>query len=574
MTRRIFRAVLSVSFLVCIVGMVTVFMILFHYFDGQLTKELSSEAKYLALSVENYGMQALEDLPDNSERVRLVAPDGRVLFDNHADPDKMDNHANREEIVEAMKNGSAKAVRRSDTIQKQTVYYALKLSNNCVLRVSSTQYTVVAVLAGMIQPFLWITFVILMAVGLLASRISRKIVEPLNQLDLENPDNNESYDELAPLLTKISFQQKTIQRQLLQAKQQQEDLQMITNYMKEGILLIDNKGEILSGNTSALKILGISPDLQIFIGKHKKNILAINRSEPFRKAVDAVLEGRHWETILEADGGYCQMTANPVVRDGEVEGGVLLFVDVTEQRQNEMLRREFTANVSHELKTPLTSISGFAEIMKDGFVKPQDVPQFAGKIFDESQRLIALVGDIIKISQLDEDMLPYEKEEIDLYELSEQIVSRLQNVAQNKGITMTLTGEPVTVKTVRKIADEVIYNLCDNAIKYNRPDGSVKVSITREDHQVLLKVEDTGIGISPADQRRVFERFYRVDKSHSKQIGGTGLGLSIVKHGAAYLGVKIGLESVLGEGSCFSLSFPDEESLPQKCDSEDLGLET
>lgn len=268
------------------------------------------------------------------------------------------------------------------------------------------------------------------------------------------------------------------------------------------------------------------------------------------------------------------MTANPVVRDGEVEGGVLLFVDVTEQRQNEMLRREFTANVSHELKTPLTSISGFAEIMKDGFVKPQDVPQFAGKIFDESQRLIALVGDIIKISQLDEDMLPYEKEEIDLYELSEQIVSRLQNVAQNKGITMTLTGEPVTVKTVRKIADEVIYNLCDNAIKYNRPDGSVKVSITREDHQVLLKVEDTGIGISPADQRRVFERFYRVDKSHSKQIGGTGLGLSIVKHGAAYLGVKIGLESVLGEGSCFSLSFPDEESLPQKCDSEDLGLET
>ena len=504
MTRRIFRAVLSVSFLVCIVGMVTVFMILFHYFDGQLTKELSSEAKYLALSVENYGMQALEDLPDNSERVTLVAPDGRVLFDNHADPDKMDNHANREEIVEAMKNGSAKAVRRSDTIQKQTVYYALKLSNNCVLRVSSTQYTVVAVLAGMIQPFLWITFAILMAVGLLASRISRKIVEPLNQLDLENPDNNESYDELAPLLTKISFQQKTIQRQLLQAKQQQEDLQMITNYMKEGILLIDNKGEILSGNTSALKILGISPDLQIFIGKHKKNILAINRSEPFRKAVDAVLEGRHWETILEADGGYCQMTANPVVRDGEVEGGVLLFVDVTEQRQNEMLRREFTANVSHELKTPLTSISGFAEIMKDGFVKPQDVPQFAGKIFDESQRLIALVGDIIKISQLDEDMLPYEKEEIDLYELSEQIVSRLQNVAQNKGITMTLTGEPVTVKTVRKIADEVIYNLCDNAIKYNRPDGSVKVSITREDHQVLLKVEDTGIGISPADQRRVF----------------------------------------------------------------------
>ena len=569
MTRRIFRAVLSVSFLVCIVGMVTVFMILFHYFDGQLTKELSSEAKYLALSVENYGMQALEDLPDNSERVTLVAPDGRVLFDNHADPDKMDNHANREEIVEAMKNGSAKAVRRSDTIQKQTVYYALKLSNNCVLRVSSTQYTVVAVLAGMIQPFLWITFAILMAVGLLASRISRKIVEPLNQLDLENPDNNESYDELAPLLTKISFQQKTIQRQLLQAKQQQEDLQMITNYMKEGILLIDNKGEILSGNTSALKILGISPDLQIFIGKHKKNILAINRSEPFRKAVDAVLEGRHWETILEADGGYCQMTANPVV-----EGGVLLFVDVTEQRQNEMLRREFTANVSHELKTPLTSISGFAEIMKDGFVKPQDVPQFAGKIFDESQRLIALVGDIIKISQLDEDMLPYEKEEIDLYELSEQIVSRLQNVAQNKGITMTLTGEPVTVKTVRKIADEVIYNLCDNAIKYNRPDGSVKVSITREDHQVLLKVEDTGIGISPADQRRVFERFYRVDKSHSKQIGGTGLGLSIVKHGAAYLEVKIGLESVLGEGSCFSLSFPDEESLPQKCDSEDLGLET
>lgn len=553
MTKRIFRAIMSVSLLVCLAGMATVFGVLYRYFDSQLSEEVKNEAEYLAAAVESYGLDVLQDLPESAERVTLVASDGTVLFDNYFDAAEMGSHADREEIRGALQSGAAQTLRRSDTYRKQMVYYAIRLSSGNVLRISTTRYTAAAVLTSMIQPFLWIAFAILMLSGLLAAQVSHKIVEPLNQLDLEQPEDNESYVEIAPLLTKISWQKKTIQEQLEQAKKQQEEFAQITENMQEGLLLLDYRGDILSSNRSAMRILGISPTAKLFEGSQRQNVIALNRSESFCKAVDRVLAGEHQELILELDGGYCQMTGNPVLHDGKVEGGVLLFVDVTQQYQNEKLRREFTANVSHELKTPLTSISGFAEIMKDGLVRPEDVPQFAGKIFSESQRLITLVGDIIKISQLDEDMLPYEKEPVDLYELSEEIVSRLQERADQKGITMTLSGQPTQVMTVRKIADEVIYNLCDNAIKYNQPQGRVEISVEPGAEQVRLSVRDTGIGISPADQRRVFERFYRVDKSHSRQIGGTGLGLSIVKHGAAYLGVKVELESTPGQGSCFSL---------------------
>lgn len=553
MTKRIFRAIMSVSLLVCLAGMATVFGVLYRYFDSQLSEEVKNEAEYLAAAVESYGLDVLQDLPESAERVTLVASDGTVLFDNYFDAAAMGSHADREEIQGALQSGAAQTLRRSDTYRKQMVYYAIRLNSGNVLRISTICYTAAAVLTSMIQPFLWIAFAILMLSGLLAAQVSHKIVEPLNQLDLEQPEDNESYVEIAPLLTKISWQKKTIQEQLEQAKKQQEEFAQITENMQEGLLLLDYRGDILSSNRSAMRILGISPTAKLFEGSQRQNVIALNSSESFCTAVDRVLAGEHQELILELDGGYCQMTGNPVLHDGKVEGGVLLFVDVTQQYQNEKLRREFTANVSHELKTPLTSISGFAEIMKDGLVRPEDVPQFAGKIFSESQRLITLVGDIIKISQLDEDMLPYEKEPVDLYELSEEIVSRLQERADQKGITMTLSGQPTQVMTVRKIADEVIYNLCDNAIKYNQPQGKVEISVEPGAEQVRLSVRDTGIGISPADQRRVFERFYRVDKSHSRQIGGTGLGLSIVKHGAAYLGVKVELESTLGQGSCFSL---------------------
>ncbi len=563
MTKRIFRAIMSISLVVCLAGMATVFGVLYRYFDGQLSEEVKNEAEYLAVAVENYGLDVLQNLPESAERVTLVAPDGTVLFDNYFDAAVMENHADREEIQGALQTGAAQTVRQSDTYRKQMVYYALRLTNGNILRISTTQYTAAAVVASMLQPFLWIAFMLLMLSGLLAGQISHKIVEPLNQLDLDRPENNKSYAELSPLLTKISWQKKTIQEQLEQAKKQQEEFALITDYMQEGLLLIDHRGDILSSNHSAMRILGISPTAKLFEGSQRQNVITLNRSESFCKAVDRVLAGEHQEMVLELDGGYCQMTGNPVLHNGKVEGGVLLFIDVTQQYQNEMLRREFTANVSHELKTPLTSISGFAEIMKDGFVRPEDIPQFAGKIFSESQRLIDLVGDIIKISQLDEDMLPYEKETVDLHELSEEIVCRLQERADRKGVTLTVKGQPAQVMTVRQIADEVIYNLCDNAIKYNKPQGTVEISVEPGEEQIRVMVRDTGIGISPADQRRVFERFYRVDKSHSKQIGGTGLGLSIVKHGAAYLGVKIELESTLGQGSCFSLTWtqPKEEVL-------------
>ena len=564
MTKRIFRSLIGISLVVCMIGMTTVFAVLYYYFDDQIINELQSEANYLAVYVEENGVKALEVLPQDFQRVTLVAQDGKVLYDNYTDPSRMENHAQRVEIKEAMEKGSAGSARHSDTFRKQMIYYAVRLSDGTVLRVSSTQYTAAAVLTSMLTPFFWIVMCILAMVGFLASRISHKIVEPLNQLDLEHPENNESYDELAPLLSKISLQQKTIHQQLQQAKQREQELSTITDNMQEGLLLIDSKGNILSSNRSALKILGVSPQMQQNIGSHRENVLVLNRSEAFCKVVDRLLEGKHRETTMEINGGYFQVTANPVMRGGKVEGGVLLFVDVTEQRQGELLRREFTANVSHELKTPLTSISGFAEIMKDGLVQQEDVPQFAGKIFSESQRLIDLVGDIIKISQLDEDMLPYERQTVDLYQLCGEICERLQQRAQAKGVTLTLSGQSAQVNTVRQIADEVIYNLCDNAIKYNRPDGSVTVTVSTEAGSIKVWVQDTGIGISPADQRRVFERFYRVDKSHSRQIGGTGLGLSIVKHGAAYLGVKVGLHSQVGQGSTFWLEWSAQPLMQQE----------
>lgn len=548
MIKRIFGSILLVSTSILLVGLVLIMGILYQHFTGRLEKELQNEAAYLSVAVEAQGVRALQKLPEESERVTLIDQDGTVLFDNKVQSDSMGNHSSREEIVEAREKGSGQTVRRSETLGQSTMYYALRLSDGKILRVSSTQYSVWVLILNLLQPVAWVVIAMLILAGVFASRASKKIVEPLNQLDLEHPDINKVYDEVEPLLFKIQRQQIIIREQLAEAKRQQEDFVFITEHMNEGLLLIDADANLLAFNSSALQLLN-AHDIQ-----NGQNILNLNRSEQFFKIVEAVLSNHHQSEVMKLGEICCQITANPVLRDEKVAGAVLLLTDVTEAMQRETLRREFTANVSHELKTPLTSISGFAELMQSDLVKPEDTKKFAGRIFKESQRLITLVNDIIKISQLDEGSLPCVKEPTDLSVLVRDIFERLSSAADRSGVTLKLEADkPVMLDTVAPILDEVVYNLCDNAIKYNRPGGSATVRLEDSEAQISVSVTDTGIGISQADRQRIFERFYRIDKSHSQEIGGTGLGLAIVKHGAAYLGAEIKLDSVVGAGSTFTL---------------------
>lgn len=547
MTKRIFRAILSVSAATLVIGLVFVFGILHQYFENQLSKELSNEAAYLAVAVEGRGSSVLDNFKDRADRITLVAPDGSVLFDTQADANAMENHLDRKEIQEALQNGTGQDIRHSDTLGERTVYHAVRLSDGNILRVSSTQYALGTIVFGLFQPLAWIFILMLVLSGIFASRAAKKIVAPLNQLDPEHPEAGEPYDEVAPLLSKISRQQNTISRQLAEAKRQQAEFSLITEHMGEGLLVIDARADLLSWNSSALRLLGTAQ------AQPAQSVLTLNRSAPFLQAVENALSGNRYETVLELDGISCQITANPVLHGTKVAGAVIFMVDITEKLQRETLRREFTANVSHELKTPLTSISGFAEILQNGMVKPEDTQKFAGRIFDEAQRLITLVSDIIKISQLDEGGLPYEKERADLYVLAGEILDRLRPMAERSGIRLQVEGDHAQIETVVPILDEVLYNLCENAVKYNQSNGQVTVSIRQTPAETMVSVADTGIGIPPAFQERIFERFFRVDKSHSREIGGTGLGLSIVKHGAAYLGAEIKTDSTPGQGTTFTL---------------------
>ncbi len=551
MTKRIFTSIILASVIVLLASGGLTMGVLYNHFGNQLEEELRTEAEFLSIAVENEGMGAFDSIPSEAERITYIDTDGAVLFDNRSNADDMENHLDREEIQEAMEDGSGMAVRESDTLSQRTLYYALRLADGTVLRVSSTQYSLPGLLGGMIQPLLIILILMLILAGFLASRLAKNIVNPLNRLDLDHPEENQTYEEVAPLLTKINRQQKSLQAEIADAKRQQEEFSIITDNMEEGFLVIDSHTEVLSYNSSALRLLGAREQ------DARQSVLALNRSESFQRTVEKVLGGQHVISNQEFQGITCQVAANPVFQEGKVTGAVILILDVTEKMKGEQMRREFTANVSHELKTPLTSISGFAEIINDGFVKPEDTKKFAGRIFKEAQRLITLVNDVIKISQLDEGKLPYEKEEVDLYEAVRETFLRIEDHAKAEGVHLYLYGPHIKSNTVKTILDEIIYNLCDNGIKYNKKGGSLTVTISQEGEKPVVTVEDTGIGISEEDQKRIFERFYRVDKSHSKAIGGTGLGLSIVKHGTMFLGADMKVESTLGEGSKFILILPE-----------------
>ena len=550
MTKKIFKSIMFVCALVLAVGLAAVMGILYSNFDGQMRKELSKEATYLAYGVEQQGVDYLKNIKDKSARITYIDQDGTVLFDNEADVSEMKNHSDRTEFQKAEKYGAGESSRYSDTLSEKTIYYALRLKDGTVLRVSGTQDSVLALVENLIFPLCGLLCLMLILSGIMASAISKRIVKPINELDLESPKENQIYEELSPLLSKIHRQNREIQNQLELAKQQQEEFSLITENMQEGLIVIDKYTMILSANSSAWNLFHMDRVCQ------GESVYCLDREEEFRHAIEQVLSGEHTELVLKLNGSDIQLIANPVIRDKKTEGAVVLLVNVTEKLERESLRREFSANVSHELKTPLTSISGFAEIMQGGLVKNEDIPKFAGRIYKESQRLLQLVEDVIQISQLDEEKTSYVWEPVDVYQVCKNAFESLKEKAKRLNVHLYICGERMKMEAVRTLLEEAIYNVCDNAIKYNRNDGSVSVFLVQTAQEIQIVVKDTGVGIPKEDQDRVFERFYRVDKSHSKEIGGTGLGLSIVKHAVGALKGSVILRSEEGNGTEITLRFP------------------
>ena len=550
MTKKIFKSIMFVCALVLAVGLAAVMGILYSNFDGQMRKELSKEAAYLAYGVEQQGVDYLKNIKDKSARITYIDQDGTVLFDNEADVSEMKNHSDRTEFQKAEKYGAGESSRYSDTLSEKTIYYALRLKDGTVLRVSGTQDSVLALVENLIFPLCGLLCLMLILSGIMASAISKRIVKPINELDLESPEENQIYEELSPLLSKIHRQNREIQNQLELAKQQQEEFSLITENMQEGLIVIDKYTMILSANSSAWNLFHMDRVRQ------GESVYCLDREEEFRHAIEQVLSGEHTELVLKLNGSDIQLIANPVIRDKKTEGAVVLLVNVTEKLERESLRREFSANVSHELKTPLTSISGFAEIMQGGLVKNEDIPKFAGRIYKEAQRLLQLVEDVIQISQLDEEKTSYVWESVDVYQVCKNAFESLKEKAKRLNVHLYICGERMKMEAVRTLLEEAVYNVCDNAIKYNRNDGSVSVFLTQTAQEIQIVVKDTGVGIPKEDQDRVFERFYRVDKSHSKEIGGTGLGLSIVKHAVGALKGSVILRSEEGNGTEITLRFP------------------
>ncbi len=553
MTRKIFQSIIAVVISVLLLSLALITGVLYNHFETAMLDQLRTTAQFAEQGVEQEGMAYFDSLHAQNCRVTWIAADGTVKYDNRSDPKTMENHADRQEVREAMENDSGTSVRRSSTLSEHTMYYAKRLSDGTVLRLSMSQRSVLFLMGGMLSPLVFIFLAACLLAGVLSYRVSKKIVKPLSEIDLKHPEQVETYDELSPFLQRIAAQNREIDARMAEIRKQQQEFSMITENMSDGLFVVDRNYQILSYNKSAMQIFGMDSR------QEHENLLAVNRSEGFRNAVDSALKGRHTQENLELNGRVYQIIANAVCQPDFAEdmvGAVILVLDVTEKEAQEQYRREFTANVSHELKTPLTSISGIAEIIRNGIVKPEDIPHFAGKIYDESQRLITLIGDIIKLSRLDENQVPMERETVDMLEMARDVVQQLSSVARKSGVTLVANGTHGQVLGVRQVLGEMVYNLCENAVKYNRAGGRVWVDVQQVADHVVLRVKDTGIGIPAAEQGRIFERFYRVDKSHSKAVGGTGLGLSIVKHGAALHHATISVSSEPEQGTEITLTFP------------------
>ena len=550
MTKKIFQSILLVAGCVLLASLLIIMGFLYDYFGGVEENQLRDELSLAAAAVEDGGTDYLSQLMADRCRLTWIAADGSVLYDTKTNAESLENHASRAEVSQALATGTGESTRYSSTLMEKTMYYAQRLDDGTVLRISISRATVGMIAVGMIQPLLIVLIVALILSGLLARRLSRRIVDPLNSLDLEHPLDNDAYEEVSPLLKRIHRQHVEIQTQLRELREKTDEFTQITGSMREGLVLLDEHGSILSINAAAQALFGA--DAQC-VGR---DFLTIERSHEISAAIQAAAADGHSEVRAERAGRVYQFDISRITSDGKFLGTVILAFDITEQEFAERNRREFTANVSHELKTPLQGIIGSAELIENGMVKPKDLPRFVGHIHAEAARLVTLIDDIIRLSQLDEgDAMPTEP--VDMLAVSQEAAENLHDAAAARNVTVSVTGQPAVIPGVRRLIYEIVYNLCDNAIKYNRKGGSVTVSTAEENGQPVLRVADTGIGIPAAEQDRVFERFYRVDKSHSKASGGTGLGLSIVKHAVQYHHGRIELESTPGTGTTIRVVFPN-----------------
>ncbi len=550
MTKKIFQSILLVAGCVLLASLLIIMGFLYDYFGGVEENQLRDELNLAAAAVEDGGTDYLSRLTADRCRLTWIAADGSVLYDTRTDAESLENHASRAEVSQALTTGTGESTRYSSTLMEKTMYYAQRLDDGTVLRISISRATVGMIAVGMIQPLLIVLIVALILSGLLARRLSRRIVDPLNSLDLEHPLDNDAYEELSPLLKRIHRQHVEIQTQLRELREKTDEFTQITGSMREGLILLDEHGSILSINAAAQTLFGA--DAQC-VGK---DFLTVERSHEISAAIQAAAGDGHSEVRTERAGRVYQFDISRITSDGKLLGTVILAFDITEQEFAERNRREFTANVSHELKTPLQGIIGSAELIENGMVRPDDLPRFVGHIHAEAARLVTLIDDIIRLSQLDEGAaMPTEP--VDLLAVSQEAAENLHDAAAARSVTVSVTGQPSVIPGVRRLLYEIVYNLCDNAIKYNRDGGRVDVTVAADADGSSITVADTGIGIAPEHQGRVFERFYRVDKSHSKASGGTGLGLSIVKHAVQYHHGRIELESTPGTGTTIRVVFPN-----------------
>lgn len=556
MTNKIFRSIFIVAAAVLMSCLVIIMGVMYDYFTSVQKNQLKAQTELAAKGVENDGLHYFDGIEMNNYRITWVDSDGTVLYDTTADAATMENHGQREEIRRALETGESESERTSATLAEKTLYRAKRLSDGTVLRVSVTQYTVVTLVMGMLQPILIIFAAAIALSAALARRLAKRVVAPLADLDLEQPLDNDVYEELAPLLTRMERQRRQIELQMGELARRQDELTAVTGSMNEGLILLNEESAVLSINRAAARLFGVDENC---VGQ---KMLTVNRSLAVQELVKSALSGKSAETVIDLKDGTYQIDASPIMSDGRLTGVAILTFDITEKAHAERLRREFSANVSHELKTPLQSILGSAELLENGLVKREDMPRFIGHIRTETSRLVTLIDDIIRLSQLDEggDM---PRENVSLRALADEATDALCGQANTRNITVAVHGGDAEVYGVRRLLYEIVYNLCDNAIKYNVENGRVDICVSRSEDGVALTVADTGIGIPPEHQARVFERFYRVDKSHSKQTGGTGLGLSIVKHAAQHHGASIGLKSEPGKGTAVSVMFPCHGSTDQ-----------
>lgn len=550
MTKRIFRSICIAALSVFLVTYALIMGTLYSYFSSVQQNQLKIQTRLAAQGVEQCGSDYFEGLDIGNYRVTWIDSDGTVLYDNKSDSKEMKNHLSREEVQQALKSGYGESSRYSSTIMEKSQYSAQKLSDGTILRLSATHGSIWLLMVGMIQPTLVIIFVAIILSFVLAGRLSKRIVKPLNDLNLEEPLENEGYDELSPLLRRIHSQQKQLKYQEENLRRRQNELEVIVGNMEEGLALLDQKGHIISMNKAARRLLGAEKSS---LGS---DLLAVSRNLKLQQAVEKAALGEASSVTAVLQGKTIQISVAPVCSDQGISGTAIVFFDITEKENAEQQRREFTANVSHELKTPLHSISGYSELIKRGMVPEKDVQPFAEKIYNEAQRLIQLVEDIMKLSHLDESGMEMERVPVDLYQMAGEVAKSLTPAAEEKGVTISLSGTPAEMCGIQEMVHGIVYNLCDNAVKYNREGGEVLISVEKKPEEILFTVKDTGIGIPQEDQDRIFERFYRVDKSRSKEVGGTGLGLSIVKHAVQIHNAKIEVNSKVDVGTEICVRFP------------------